>query len=146
MPMPVERGPVAKTAFLLALDRIGNNATRQDLLSMKKALQSGVPLLDLYRSSAPSKTAVSSDEFNHVARDWFGNKKGAWSGWQGSEEILRKGIVEAITLQTKKRGKPLPVDYWWVHEAGPFRVLPFLSNLGRTVTVLLLTPRTPGIG
>ncbi|HLK37704.1 MAG TPA: hypothetical protein VKU41_13180 [Polyangiaceae bacterium] len=146
MPMPPERGPVLKTPFLLALDRIGNTATRQSLLSIQKLLRSGESLMQVYAQLAPSRAAVSVTERDHVASDWFGNKKGAWRAWQGSEDVLRQGIIQAISLQTKKRGKPLPVDYWWVRDAPPFRVLPFLSSDARTVTVLLLTAQTPTPG
>ncbi len=139
-------GPVEKTAFLIALERVGNTSSKQELLHIRALLEAGMPLIQLFRSLPQGGGApVEESEIEHVARDWFDPKTGWWAK-SAPENVMRAGLIQSIDLSLEygepgEDGKPFPVDYWWVKDAGAFR---FISKISRQQqTVFLLTPTAP---
>jgi hypothetical protein len=139
-------GPVEKTAFLIALERVGNTSSKQELLHIRALLEAGMPLIQLFRSLPQGGgDAVEESEIEHVARDWFDPETGWWAE-SGPENVMRAGLIQSIDLSLEygepgENGKPFPVDYWWVKETGAFR---FVSKISpQQQTVFLLTPTAP---
>ena len=137
---------VLKTPFLAALDAVGNSASKEQLLLIRKALVAKVPLIDLFGQLSTGEQVVREAEIDHVARDWFHEKTGWWPEWV-PEKAMREGLIRSIDLAIKygekgETGRPLPVDYWWVRDTGAFRFVSVISK--QQQTVLLLTPSAPG--
>jgi hypothetical protein len=143
--MPAQ-GPVEKTHFLAALERVGNTASKQELLQVRALLESGMSLIAIFQSLHQGQQhGVEEEEISHVARDWFDPKTGWWSH-SGPEQVMRAGLIQSIDLSIEhggagEDGKPFPVDYWWVKDSGAFR---FISKISpQQQTVFLLTPTAP---
>ena len=139
-------GPVEKTAFLTALERVGNTSSKEQLSQIRALLASGQPLLQIFETLHPQQShGVEEEEMTHVGRDWFHPTKGWWTKAR-PEQVMREGLIRSIDLSLQygepgADGKPFPVDYWWVNEAGAFR---FISKISaQQQTVFLLTPTAP---
>jgi hypothetical protein len=149
MPALPAQGPVAKTPFLVALERVGNTSSKQELLQIRALLESGVSLIAIFQSLPQGQQhGVEDQEIEHVAHDWFDPKTGWWTR-SGPEQVMREGLIKSIDFsieygESGEDGKPFPVDYWWVQETGAFR---FISKISaQQQTVFLLTPTPPRRG
>jgi hypothetical protein len=130
--------------MLVVLDAIGDAATSGQLRKIRKQLADGVPLLEIYSDferTVSRKLHVDEAEKNeHFAGHWLDT----WWPKLRPEAELRKGIIEVIELQLKKRPH-LKVDYWWIPtDTESFRVVPCSGE--KCVTVIVITPRPPGAG
>jgi hypothetical protein len=139
-------GPVEKTDFLIALERVGNTSSKQELLQIRGLLESGMSLIAIFNTlHAGLQHGVEEVEIAHVGRDWFDPKTGWWTQ-DNPQQVMREGLIRSIDLSIQfgepgDTGKPFPVDYWWVQDAGPFR---FISKISpQQQTVFLLTPTAP---
>jgi len=149
MPAMPTQGPVAKTAFLVALERVGNTSSKQELLQIRALLESGMSLIAIFQSLPQGhQHGVEEEEISHVTKDWFDPKTGWWAH-SGPEHVMREGLIKSIDMSIEygeagEDGKPFPVDYWWVQDTGAFR---FVSKISaQQQTVFLLTPTAPRPG
>jgi hypothetical protein len=149
MPAMPAQGPVAKTPFLVALERVGNTSSKQELLQIRALLESGMSLIAIFQSLPQGQQhGVEDKEIEHVAHDWFDSKTGWWTR-SGPEQVMREGLIKSIDFsieygESGEDGKPFPVDYWWVQDTGAFR---FVSKISaQQQTVFLLTPTAPRPG
>ena len=149
MPAMPAQGPVAKTPFLVALERVGNTSSKQELLQIRALLESGMSLIAIFQSLPQGhQHGVEEQEISHVAQDWFDSKTGWWTH-SGPEHVMREGLIKSIDIsieygESGEDGKPFPVDYWWVQDTGAFR---FVSKISaQQQTVFLLTPTAPRPG
>ena len=103
--------------------------------------------LDLLRDDQTSLTEIAEslfvvrtdDESAHLEEHWFG----AASWWESEpdvEEILRKGLLEALTLAADNNK---PIEAYWICAGADsrFEVASCLNPF--QVTMLILTPRVP---
>jgi hypothetical protein len=136
-----------KGPFLRAIDdlwRRFDRAERQEALrSLEAASGRDQGLLEL----ATSLRLGTREDLQHLALDWF---ERWWTEWQPIEPIFRLGLVQALRLALfdphsgKPRTTPLALESLWL--SGVACVEVGISASENQVTLLLLTPPTPGAG
>lgn len=130
-----------KTAFLLAIDKIGNDADLETLKKIRSSLEDGLEFKDLLESLKSADADIPADELEHVFRDWF-SPRGFWPR-SSAEKVVREGLVQAIDLQLENAddAQPMAVDYWWMPNTPKFA---FSILLGPAqVTGIISTPPIP---
>jgi hypothetical protein len=154
--MGLERdAPCAKGAICYGLDQFSKGP------GARKRIQA---LHDAIAALGPSYAGLTEvfDEYllkhvfnagqRRVARDklnefWFDHTSPtALFRQKPVAQIYAEGVLKALDLSLKGKGRPVPIESWWIVDSTDFRMLSLADvkggeTVGSRVTLLIMTPR-----
>src|ERR1044072_3148456 len=160
-PAPIKNVPCAKGALCYCLDEFSKGSgARSRITKLRAAIAALSPslagLTDVFDRYLVSHVIPDAEQRQRIAANlnefWLdaGSRRPFFPA-EPVAEVLANGILEKLELSLKGKGRPVPINAWWVLDSAELRTLNLADvkggvTVGGNVTLLILTSRPKGRG